>query len=39
VHHKKNEFYRGNSHINGIKLFCGHAKNRLLKFKGMDKRM
>ena len=39
VHHSKNEFYRGNSHINGIESFWGYAKNRLVKFKGMDKSM
>ena len=39
VHHGKNEFVRGNSHINGIESFCGYAKNRLVKFKGMDKKM
>jgi len=39
VHHGKNEFARGNSHINGIELFWGYAKNRLVKFKGMDKSM
>jgi len=39
VHHSKNEFARGNSHINGIESFWGYAKNRLLKFKGMDKSM
>jgi transposase-like protein len=39
VHHGKNEFVRGNSHINGIESFWGYAKNRLVKFKGMDKNM
>jgi transposase len=39
VHHSKNEFARGNSHINGIESFCGYAKNRLVKFKGMNKSM
>ena len=39
VHHSKNEFARGNSHINGIESFWGYAKNRLVKFKGMDKSM
>ena len=39
VHHGKNEFVRGNSHINGIESFWGYAKNRLVKFKGMDKKM
>ena len=27
----------GNSHINGIESFWGCAKNRLVKFKGMNK--
>ena len=39
VHHSKNEFARGNAHINGIESFWGYAKNRLVKFKGMDKKM
>jgi hypothetical protein len=39
VHHGKNEFVRGNSHINGIESFWGYAKTRLVKFKGMDKKM
>ena len=39
MHHGKNEFARGNSHINGIESFWGYAKNRLVKFKGMDKNM
>jgi transposase-like protein len=39
VHHGKNEFARGNSHINGIESFWGYAKTRLVKFKGMDKKM
>ena len=39
VRHSKNEFARGNSHINGIESFWGCAKNRLVKFKGMDKGM
>jgi len=33
VHHSKNEFARGNSHINGIESFWGYAKNRLVKSK------
>jgi len=37
VHHGKNEFVRGNSHINGIESFWGYAKIRLVKFKGMSK--
>ena len=40
VHHGKNEFARGgNAHINGIESFWGYAKTRLVKFKGMDKKM
>ena len=39
VHHGKNEFVRGNSHINSIESFWGYAKTRLVKFKGMDKKM
>jgi transposase-like protein len=39
VHHGKNEFARGNSHINGIESFWGYAKTRLVKFKGMNKNM
>jgi transposase-like protein len=39
VYHSKNEFARGNSHINGIESFWGYAKIRLVKFKGMNKSM
>ena len=39
VHHSKNEFARSNSHINGIESFWGYAKNRLVKFKVMNKSM
>ena len=39
VHHGKNEFARGNSHINGIESFWSYAKIRLVKFKGMNKNM
>jgi transposase len=39
VHHSKNEFARGNAHINGIESFWGYAKIRLVKFKGMNKKM
>jgi transposase-like protein len=35
VHHGKNEFARGKSHINGIENFWGIAKVRLSKFRGM----
>ena len=38
VHHGKNEFVRGNSHINGIESFWSYAKIRLVKFHGMDKK-
>jgi len=30
---------KGNSHINGIELFWGYTKIRLVKFKGMNKSM
>jgi len=36
--HGKNEFVRGNSHINGIEGFWGYAKTRLTKFKGLHKK-
>jgi transposase-like protein len=39
VHHSKNEFARGNAHINGMESFWGYAKIRLVKFKGMNKKM
>jgi len=39
AYHGMNEFARGNSHINGIESFCGYAKNRLMKLKGVDKSM
>jgi transposase len=37
VHHSKNEFARGKSHINGIENFWGIAKVRLSKFRGVHK--
>ena len=37
VHHGKNEFARGNFHINGIESFWAYAKTRLNKFRGMNK--
>lgn len=37
VHHHRDEFVRGNSHINGIEGFWGIAKTRLVKFKGMSR--
>jgi transposase-like protein len=36
VRHDRDEFVRGNSHINGIEGFWGLAKTRLVKFKGMS---
>jgi len=38
VHHGKNEFVRGKSHINGIESFWSYAKIRLVKFRGLDKK-
>ena len=38
VHHGKNEFVRGRSHINGIESFLSYAKIRLVKFRGIDKK-
>ena len=38
VHHGKNEFARGKSHINGIESFWSYAKIRLVKFRGIDKK-
>ena len=35
VHHGKNEFVRGKSHINGIESFWSFAKRRLSKFNGI----
>lgn len=35
VHHGKNEFARGNAHINGIESFWSFAKRRLTKFNGI----
>jgi transposase len=37
VQHGKDEFVRGNAHINGIEGFWGIAKTRLVKFKGMSR--
>ena len=37
VHHHRDEFVRGNSHINSIEGFWGIAKTRLVKFKGMSR--
>ena len=38
VHHGKNEFVRGKTHINGIESFWGYAKTRLSKFRGIHKK-
>jgi transposase-like protein len=38
VHHGKNEFVRGNSHINGIESFWSYTKIRLVKFHRLDKK-
>ena len=35
IHHGKNQFARGNRHINGIESFWGYAKRRLAKFNGV----
>ena len=35
VHHSKNEFVRGKSHVNGIESFWSFAKRRLSKFNGV----
>jgi transposase len=37
VAHDKDEFVRGNSHINGIEGFWGFVKTRLTRFKGTSK--
>ena len=36
IHHGRNEFARGKSHINGIESFWGYAKRRLSKFNGVS---
>lgn len=36
VHHSKNEFARGKSHVNGIESFWSFAKRRLTKFNGIS---
>ena len=38
VHHGKNEFARGKTHINGIESFWGYAKTRLARFRGIHKK-
>ena len=35
VHHSKDEFSRGKSHVNGIESFWSFAKRRLAKFNGI----
>ncbi len=37
IHHGKNQFARGNRHINGIESFWGYAKRRLAKFNGVSR--
>ena len=39
VSHGENEFSRGSVHINGIESFWGFAKHRLIKFKGVRKKV
>jgi transposase-like protein len=36
VDHSKDEFAKGRNHINGIEGFWGHAKTRLVRFRGMS---
>jgi transposase len=36
VDHGKDEFAKGRNHINGIEGFWGHAKTRLVRFRGMS---
>ena len=38
IDHGRNEFARGNAHINGIEGFWGFAKTRLVKFYGISKK-
>ena len=35
VHHSKDEFVRGKSHVNGIESFWSFAKRRMAKFNGL----
>ena len=37
VNHGKDEFVRGNHHVNGIESFWSYAKRRLVKFNGVPK--
>jgi transposase len=36
IHHGKDQFARGDRHINGIESFWGYAKRRLAKFNGIS---
>ena len=36
IDHSKDEFAKGRNHINGIEGFWGHAKTRLVRFRGMS---
>jgi transposase-like protein len=36
VDHSQDEFAKGRNHINGIEGFWGHAKTRLVRFRGMS---
>jgi hypothetical protein len=36
IHHGKNRFVRGQTHMNGINNFRGYAKNRLSKFRDIN---
>ena len=38
VNHGKNEFARGNAHVNSIESFWSYAKRRLVKFNGVPRR-
>jgi transposase len=37
VNHGKNEFARGNAHVNGIESFWSYAKRRLVQFNGVPR--
>ena len=37
IHHSKNEFVRGKSHVNGIESFWSFTKRRMRKFNGIHK--
>jgi len=36
IDHSQDEFAKGHTHINGIEGFWGHAKTRLVRFRGMN---